>query len=65
VEILCNYFDQSFPNATYYSVYEAGFSGFCARYALLEVRINNIVVNAADVPTYQKKKMRKINNVDT
>ena len=65
VDVLRNYLDRNFPNATYYSVYEAGFSGFWAHYELLEMGINNIVVNAADVPTSQKEKLHKNDNVDS
>src|SRR5690554_3719831 len=64
-DVLRNYLDRNFPNATYYSVYEAGFSGFWAHYSLLEMGINNIVVNAADVLTSQKEKIHKNNNVDS
>lgn len=64
-DILRNYLDRNFPNATYYSVYEAGFSGFWPHYALLEMGINNIVVNAADVPTSQKEMLHKDNNIDS
>lgn len=64
-DILRAYLDRNFPGATYYSVYEAGFSGFWAHYGLLEMGINNIVVNAADVPTSQKEKMHKDDKVDS
>ena len=65
VGLLRNYLDRNFPNATYYSVYEAGFSGFWAHYQLMEMGINNIVVNAADVPTSQKEKLHKDDKVDS
>ena len=65
VDLLRNYLDRNFPNATYYSVYEAGFSGFWAHYELMEMGINNIVVNAADVPTSQKEKLHKDDKVDS
>lgn len=65
VEILHSYLNRNFPNATYHSVYEAGFSGFWAHYKLLEMGINNIVVNAADVPTSQKEKLHKTDKVDS
>ena len=63
-EVLRNYLDRNFPYATYYSVYEAGFSGFWAHYELMNMGINNIVVNAADVPTSQKEKLHKDDKVD-
>ena len=65
VDVLFNYLDRNFPNATYYSVYEAGFSGFWAHYELMEMGISNIVVNAADVPTSQKEKLHKDDKVDS
>ncbi len=64
-DALRNYLDQNFPNATYHSVYEAGFSGFWAHYKLKEMGINNIVINAADVPTSQKEKLHKDDKVDS
>jgi transposase len=63
--VLRNYLDRNFPNATYHSVYEAGFSGFWAHYKLKEMGINNIVINAADVPTSQKEKLHKDDKVDS
>lgn len=64
-EVLIEYLERNFPNATYYSVYEAGFSGFWAHYELIKRGINNIVVNAADVPTSQKEKLHKDDKVDS
>ena len=64
-EVLSDYLKRNFPNATYYSVYEAGFSGFWAHYELMKKGINNIVVNAADVPTSQKEKLHKDDKVDS
>lgn len=64
-DVLRNYLDRNFPNATYYSVYEAGFSGFWAHYELMEMGLNNIVVNAADVPTSQKEKFHKDDKIDS
>lgn len=63
--ILRAYLNRNFPGATYHSVYEAGFSGFWAHYKLKKMGINNIVVNAADVPTSQKEKLHKDDNVDS
>ena len=53
-ETLFNYLNRNFPGGTYHSVYEAGFSGFWAHYKLKEMGIQNIIVNASDVPTSQK-----------
>ena len=64
-DILRAYLDRNFPKGTYHSVYEAGFSGFWAHYKLMEMGINNIVINAADVPTSQKEKLHKDDAVDS
>lgn len=63
-EILHNFLTTTYPNATYYSVYEAGFCGFWVHHRLVELGINNIVVNPADVPTMNKEKLRKTDAVD-
>lgn len=43
-QILSAYLNEHFPNADYYSAYEAGFCGFSAHYHLQECGINNIVI---------------------
>ena len=43
--------NRKFPDAHFKSAYEAGFCGFSAHYALMEQGFENIVVNAADIPT--------------
>ncbi|MBK5270301.1 MAG: IS110 family transposase [Bacteroidia bacterium] len=62
---LANYLRKNFPGATYYSTYEAGFSGFWIDEALKKEGINNIVVNPADVPTTDKEKKTKSDRVDS
>jgi len=64
-EMLSNYLGLNFPGANYYSVYEAGFSGFWIHNRLKELGINNIVVNPVDVPTTGKEKMRKTDKIDS
>jgi transposase len=64
-EVLYNYLTRNFPGATYYSVYESGFSGFWAHRQLASFGINSIVINAADVPTKQKEKLQKDDAVDS
>jgi len=54
----------NYAGASYYSVYEAGFSGFWTHDELTLLGINNIVVNPADVPTMMKEKLRKTDAVD-
>lgn len=62
---LGNYLRANFPNADYYSVYEAGFSGFWAHEDLQKEGLTNIVINAADVPTTNKEKYQKRDSVDS
>jgi transposase len=64
-ETLFNYLGRNFPRGVYHSVYEAGFSGLWTHYKLKEMGINNIVVNAADVPTSQKEQLQKDDPVDS
>ena len=65
VEVLYNYLTRNFPGATYHSVYESGFCGFWAHRRLSALGINNIVTNAADVPTGQKERVQKDDPVDS
>ena len=65
VDALKTYLHRNFPGAKYHSAYEAGFCGFHVHYALLEAGINNIVVNAADVPTTHKEKDNKTDKRDS
>ena len=64
-DTLCNYLKRNFPGGSYYSVYEAGFSGFWTHYKLKEMGINNIIVNPADVPTSQKEHLQKDDPTDS
>lgn len=64
-ELLSSYLHTNFPKATYYSAYEAGFSGYWAHYKLQELGIKNIVVNAADIPSSQKDKVQKEDRRDS
>lgn len=58
-ENLSNYLNRYFPDANYYSAYEASFCGFTIHRRLIELGIHNIVVNPADVPTTDKEKRQK------
>lgn len=62
---LTDYLHTHFPGAAYYSVYEAGFSGFWTHFQLESMGIKNIVVNAADVASTQKEKLQKDDAVDS
>ena len=64
-EALYKYLTRNFPGATYHSAYESGFSGFWAHRQLKSLGINNMVTNAADVPTGQKEKIQKDDRVDS
>jgi len=63
-ETLSKTLNKEFPNATFRSVYEAGFSGFWTHRRLTELGFDNIVVNPADVPTSNKEKERKSDVID-
>ena len=54
-----------YPEAEFYSVYEAGFCGFWIHERLTALGIHNIVVNPADVPTMNSEKLRKTDAVDS
>lgn len=62
---LGTYLKNHFPNAYYKSAYEAGFCGFCVHYELLDEGIENIVINASDIPTTDKEKKGKRDKVDS
>jgi len=64
-EVLKNYLERTFPEANYYSAYEASYCGFNIHRKLLESGINNIVVNPADVPTTDKEKKQKEDSRDS
>jgi transposase len=63
--VLLNYLKNKFPDATYYSVYEAGFCGFSIHRELEAHGIRNIVVNPADVPTTDKDRKQKEDRRDS
>jgi Transposase and inactivated derivatives len=58
-EKLKHYLEVNFPEANYYSAYEAGFCGLWIHYRLQALGINNIVINPADIPTTQKEIAQK------
>ncbi len=62
---LHHYLNRNYPNARYYSVYEAGFCGFWIHRQLEKLGIRNSVVNAADIPTTDKEKKQKRDRVDS
>ena len=64
VRALVSHLRENFPGATYYSAYEAGYSGFRTHRELIKEGVNNIVVHAADVPTTQKEHAFKTDKRD-
>jgi len=54
-----------YPNAKFYSAYEAGFCGFWIHRKLTQLGIHNMVVNPADVPTTHKDKTQKRDKRDS
>jgi transposase len=64
-DILNNYLVKNFPNANYFSVYEASFCGFKLHRDLVNLGIKNIVVNPADIPTTDKERKQKEDSRDS
>ena len=64
-DALHRFLTSHYPEAEYYSVYEAGFCGFWIHDRLTELGIHSIVVNPADVPTMSSEKLRKTDAVDS
>ena len=62
---LSNYLHRNYPGASYHSAYEAGFCGLWAHHRLRSLGIDNMVVNAADIPGTQKDKMQKEDKRDS
>lgn len=56
---------QQYGAGVYYSVYEAGFSGFSTHRDLQNCGIANIVVHAADVPSTGKQRQSKTDKTDS
>ena len=64
-ETLNNYLVRHFPNANYFSAYEASFCGFKIHRDLINLGIKNIVVNPADIPTTDKERKQKEDSRDS
>lgn len=61
---LIKHMQSNYPNGNYYSVYEAGFSGFWIHHTLIQYGFKNIVINPSDIPTTNKEKKSKTDKVD-
>jgi len=64
-EQLAKFLKAHYPDGIYHSVYEAGFCGYWIHRLLVELGIDNIVVNAADIPTSHKEKDRRDDKIDS
>ena len=64
-ETLRNYLIRNFPNANFYSAYEASYCGFKIHRNLVNLGIKNIVVNPADIPTTDKERKQKEDSRDS
>jgi transposase len=64
-EDLSRHLKINYPGASYKSVYEAGFCGYGIDKKLKEYGIENIIVNAADVPTKSKERSYKNDKIDS
>ncbi len=62
---LNNYMEKKYPNGNYYSVYEAGFSGYGIHRELEKLGFNNIIVSPTQIPTSSSERLRKTDEVDS
>jgi transposase len=56
---LARYLDSRYPNAKFFSAYEAGFCGTSAHHDLCKVGIHNMIIHPADLPQTDKQKKTK------
>lgn len=64
-EQLARFMRSNYPGGIYHSVYEAGFCGYWIHRRLVELGMDNIIVNAADIPTSHKEKDRRDDKIDS
>jgi transposase len=62
---LARHMKENYPGGKYYSVYEAGYSGYWISRELANEGIENIIVNPADVPTKSKERRTKTDKIDS
>lgn len=62
---LFDFLNRHYLEGEYHAVYESGFSGFATYYALKQVGIDCIVINAADVPSSQYENVMKSDPIDS
>jgi len=63
--VLADYMHRNYPGGTYYSAYEAGFCGYGSHRQLIELGIQNIVVNPADIPRNNKELVYQTDKSDS
>ena len=61
---LSEYLQKNYPGGNYFSVYEAGFSGYWIDRVLKEAGTNKIIINSADIPTKDKEPLRKTDKIN-
>ena len=64
-EIAISTIRHRFPDATVHTVYEAGFSGFHIHRKFVAAGFDSIVVNPADIPTRDKERVFKNDQIDS
>ena len=62
---LSNHLRKNYPEGTYHCVYESGFCGYWIHRQLIDLGIDNIIVNPADIPTSHKEKDRRDDKIDS
>jgi transposase len=63
-ELLMKHLQKKYPGANFQIAYEAGFSGFGVQRSLTSSGINCMVVNPADIPSTDRDKKRKTDQID-
>jgi len=62
---LNNYMKKKYPHGKYYSVYEAGFSGYGIHRELEKLGFNNIIVSTTNIPTSSRERLKKTDEIDS
>lgn len=62
---LLTHLTNHYPNGIYHIVYEAGFCGFTPYRSFINLNVDCLVVNPADVPTSNKEKVDKKDSIDS
>ena len=62
---LHNHMKRNYPGGDYYSVYEAGFSGYWIHRELENYGFKNIIVGPTNIPTSGKERLTKTDKIDS